>query len=59
MKNSTLVLIVVYGANTPLGSRTMVCRLHSVEQPLLDAGLDALAEERAVGQDDRGPAAVA
>ncbi len=36
----------------------MVCRLHSFEQFFLDAGLDAFAEQRAVGQDDGGAAAV-
>ena len=35
----------------------MVCRLHSVEQLFLDAGLDAFAEERAVGQHQAGAAA--
>ena len=30
----------------------------ALQQPLLDARLDALAEERAVGQDDGRPAAV-
>ena len=29
VKNSRLVLMVVYGANTPLGKRTMVCSLQS------------------------------
>ena len=35
----------------------MVCRLHSVEQRFLDAGLDAFAEEGAVGQHEAGAAA--
>ena len=30
VKNSRFVLIPVYGAKTPFGSRTIVCRLHSV-----------------------------
>ena len=46
----------VYGANTPFGSRTMVCRLNSVSSSSLIRAAHAVAEQRAVGHDHRGPA---
>ena len=47
--------MLVYGANTPLGSRTIVCRLNSLSSSSLIRAADAVAEQRAVGHDDRRP----
>ncbi len=48
--------MLVYGAKTPLGRRTIVWRLKSLSSSSFDASADAVAEERAVGHDDGGSA---
>ena len=47
--------MLAYGLNTLLGSRTMVCRLHSSIKCSLSRVLNSFAEERAVGQHHGSP----